>query len=65
VSAQLPQALRDEIDGLAGQGGWWHSSGLKEFEAIALELLEHGFSKGLVIGLLGRAYGAVAGEFGE
>lgn len=57
--SQMMQAVQD-----IPPNGWWHSDGEDSFIEIGRAMLQAGMPVGLVLELLERAYGAVAGEFG-
>lgn len=61
----LPPEVQQAISELPGADGWWHSSGQEDFEGIATDLLAAGLGGDAVLDILGRAFGAVANEYGN
>ncbi len=59
------ERIRDAVLGIPGEAGWWHADGADTFEALAVEMIGHGIPEQAAIDALGRAYGAVANEYGE
>lgn len=56
--------IKQEIDLIPGDSGWWDDDDKGDFLALAVELFDLGLDRCQVIEILARAYWAVANEFG-
>lgn len=61
----MPETLREKIQRIAGEDGFYKSDCEETFVEAAVQLMFHGFSEDGAISFLGRLYSAVADEYGD
>lgn len=58
-------SMREKIDLIPGDDGWWHTSNGETFHRLAVQLVRDGrFTEDEAVDLLTAAYFAVRDEFG-
>lgn len=61
--SELSESARSEIGGWHGEEGWFHN-GNRDYEKLAVQLVDYGLSEEDALSILGRADGITSNEFG-
>lgn len=57
--------IEREIDDMAPEGGWWHSSTPETLEKVAGNLVSFGCTVEQAVTAIGYVKGAIADEYGD
>jgi hypothetical protein len=64
VTDMSDDELGAAIDAIPPGDGWWSTGGRETFHTLAQEMIGEGIPPARAVEILGRAYGAVAQEYG-